>query len=174
MFGYFHTGWILQGQSALLHYLSSGVCSRLNGYIEWNRKGWAKDNAISDLLLPAFLLTGNPLREYWWRFKFRLCLREVDVCMLLPSTELRDYSGCVSLPCFTGGGLVENCSYSVFWPVNTFALSRQFKIINVYTDVIEKRHEVGWDEVGAFFTVYLWAILLSTLFQMRNNSSRMK
>lgn len=65
------------------------------------------------------------------------------MCMLLPSTELRDYSGSVSLPCFTGGGLVENCSYSVFWPVNTFALSRQFKIINVYTGVIEKRHEVG-------------------------------
>lgn len=64
----------------------------------------------------------------------------------------------------------------IFWPVSTFDLSRKFKVIYVYTGVIKKKalHEVRWDEVGAFFTVCLWAILLSTLFQMKTNTSRMK
>lgn len=74
------------------------------------------------------------------------CPREVGLCALLPSAELPDYSGCVSFPCFTGGSLVENCSYSVFWPVNTFDLSRQFKIIYVYTGVIKKRHCMRLDD----------------------------
>lgn len=35
---------------------------------------------------------------------------------------------------------------SVFWPVNTFDLSRQFIIIHVHADVIKKRHCMRLDD----------------------------
>lgn len=141
MFASLHTSWILQGQSALLHCLPSGVCRRLNGYIYRIEK----DAKTTMLLVTSFCLLSCSLEthsESTDEGSNSSCGWEKRVCTSssCPLSYWVIRGGCLFLSILVQDLRRITHTLSSFRPVNTFDLSRQLKKIYVYTGVVKKRH----------------------------------
>lgn len=134
-----------------------------------NGKGWAKDHAVSHLLLPTILLTGNSLREYWWRFKFKLWLREVG-CMSssCPLSYLVIQGACLFISVLMQG------LWRIAHTVSCFSASEYLWFVHttkkspVYTGVIERRHYIKLNEMRlGYFSLGIYGQFYFQLYSNR-------
>lgn len=169
MFASFRTSWILQGQSALLHCLSLGVCRRWNGCIY----RMEKDEQKTMLLVTSFCLL-SCLRETHsestdegsnsscgWE-KWGVCLPPVHWATWL----FRVHVSSSLYWCRAYGELLILCL--AFRPVNTFDLSTQLKKTPVYTGVIERRHYIKLNEMRlGYFSLGIYGQFYFQLYSNR-------